>query len=102
MIQAVEFTAEAKEDVQAGARYYEDKLTGLGLQFATAVETESKLMLNVPNRYPAVSGDVRQCTVKRFPYTIYFRILENRLFVIFVYAVRRDPVELYKLLAQRK
>lgn len=101
MIEKIEFTSGAREDVRTGARYYEEKLEGLGLRFASAVEVEATNILTIPNRYPIATGDIRQSKIKKFPYTIYFRLLEDRVVVICVHAVRRDPVELLVILSKR-
>lgn len=101
MIENIEFTSGARADVRAGARYYEEKLEGLGLRFASAVQLEATNILTAPNRYPIATGGIRQSKIRKFPYTIYFRLLEDRVVVICVHAVRRDPVELLNILSKR-
>src|SRR5918911_360692 len=44
-----------------------------------------------PDRYPIVSGDVREAPVSRFPYCIYYRVKPDRAVVIGVVHTARDP-----------
>jgi hypothetical protein len=101
LIDSVQFTSSAQQDIRLAARYYEDQLGGLGLKFAAAVQSQATSALSVPTRFPIIINDIQQCKVKKFPYTIYFRIINNLMVVICVHAVRRDPAELLRLLAKR-
>jgi toxin ParE1/3/4 len=44
-----------------------------------------------PDRYPVVSGDVREAPVSRFPYCVYYRGKPDRIVVIAVFHTSRDP-----------
>jgi plasmid stabilization system protein ParE len=46
---------------------------------------------NNPERYPEVSGDVREAPVSRFPYGVYYRVKPDRVVVIAVFHASRDP-----------
>ncbi|WP_396133662.1 type II toxin-antitoxin system RelE/ParE family toxin [Chamaesiphon sp. OTE_75_metabat_556] len=47
----------------------------------------------MPESYPAVYRDVRRSIVRRFPYTIYYRIVSSRVIITAVFHGRRDPTD---------
>jgi len=82
---------EAKEELQAAARFYEAEQPGLG----RALLQEVRLTLGFIAERPLASrierGEVRVRTVARFPYRIYYRAGENEIVVIAVGHRRRRP-----------
>ncbi|WP_341731507.1 hypothetical protein [Microcoleus sp. EPA2] len=40
---------------------------------------------------PVVYRDVRRSVVRRFPYTVYYRIVSSRVIVTAIFHSRRDP-----------
>lgn len=57
--------------------YYEEKSTGLGRDFVDEFERQVLTIAAMPERWMVVERDIRRALMKRFPYVIYFRILDN-------------------------
>jgi hypothetical protein len=44
-----------------------------------------------PEAFARVYGDFRQCLMRRFPYSVYYRIGDETIVIIAVHHHRRDP-----------
>jgi plasmid stabilization system protein ParE len=45
----------------------------------------------MPERFPVMLGDVRCMRVRRFPYSLFFRVRGDQVVVLAVFHARRDP-----------
>ena len=54
-------------------RYYEERVAGLGGEFIDEFERQVLGLAATPKRWSVVTGDIRCCLMRRFPYVIYFR-----------------------------
>ena len=72
--------------------YYDGKSAGLGRDFVDEFEKQVMTIAAVPMRWMTVRNDVRRSLMKRFPYVIFFRIVEDQLIRITVVKhERRHP-----------
>jgi toxin ParE1/3/4 len=87
------FEKEALEEYRETAAWYESQRPGLGAVFVDAVELSVKEILRDPERFQKVDTGLRVYRMKRFPYRLIFRWLEERQHVtIFVVMhIRRKP-----------
>jgi plasmid stabilization system protein ParE len=72
-------------------RYYESCQSGLGDEFAAAVEQKLYSIQQNPKSYAAIYANVREAIVARFPYAIYFTISDESIDVWAVFHQSRDP-----------
>jgi plasmid stabilization system protein ParE len=71
--------------------WYEEEQPQLGEAFLNEVlEAFEKITAN-PLRYAVVRLDFRMALVHRFPYAVYFRIVENKIAVIAIIHTSRNP-----------
>jgi plasmid stabilization system protein ParE len=87
----IRFRAAAQDEFDAAVAWYESGRTGLGDQFAEAVEELLTEVANSPDRYPVIEGDIHEAPVKGFPYCVYYRVRGGTLVVLAVYHQSRDP-----------
>ena len=82
----------AGNDVQDGIDYYDDKATGLGLKFKTAVDKEFSAISKNPF-YQIRYNNVRCKQVKKFPYLIHFYVDEavKTAYILAVISTHKDP-----------
>lgn len=71
--------------------WYEQRRTGLGEAFATAVERVTDRLAAQPDFYPVVHREVREALVSGYPYCLYYRVEEHRVVVLSVFHTSRDP-----------
>jgi toxin ParE1/3/4 len=86
------FDSEADKEFRAAASYYEEQRAGLGDEFATQVEQAVERIAQMPQAFPGhgASG-LRKCHLRRFPYTLFFLELEDRIWIAAVAHQRRRP-----------
>jgi toxin ParE1/3/4 len=82
---------EAEYDVEEAYRWYEDHRPGLGSDFILCVEEGLAKILRDPEMYQVVHKKVRRLLIRRFPYGIFYVWDQNRVVVLAVAHVRRDP-----------
>jgi plasmid stabilization system protein ParE len=86
------FDSEAEAEFKASAAYYESQRAGLGDEFAVEVEAGLQRIAQMPQALPRHgSSQLRKCILKRFPFTIFFLELEDRIWIAAVAHQRRRP-----------
>jgi plasmid stabilization system protein ParE len=81
----------ARRDLAEAFRWYEARSTGLGHEFLRAVRVVFAAIQREPERHPVVAEDIRKARVARFPYVVYYVVLDTRISVIAVMHGRRHP-----------
>ena len=76
MIRKVVFRPQADEEVQSARLWYEEQHPGLGIDFANSIDEVIERISSNALAFPMVQGETRRAVVRRFPYGIYFRVLE--------------------------
>lgn len=71
-------------------QWYEDRSAGLGHDFAEEIDARIVRIVESPLVFPRVSGDTRRAVLHRFPYAIYFRLLDDAVIVLAVHG-RQHP-----------
>jgi toxin ParE1/3/4 len=85
------FRRAARLEYDEAAGWYESQRPGLGREFVAEIETALQQACEMPQRFPKMLLDTRCVRVRRFPYSIFFRVRSNQLVVLAVFHVRRDP-----------
>lgn len=67
MISGVGFHPDAKREMREAADFYDLERLGLGAEFLDAVEGTMRRVIEYPESSPVVLGQVRRCSVTRFP-----------------------------------
>jgi plasmid stabilization system protein ParE len=91
-MKSVTFDSEAEDELRAAASYYENQRAGLGDDFVAEVEQGVQRILQMPQAFPLHSASgLRKCILRRFPYTIYFLDLPDRIWIAAVAHQKRRP-----------
>ena len=91
MTLAVVFRHAARREFDEAALWYEERRSGLGVQFTSEINHAIDLTAANPERFPVMHRDVRCVRVRRFPYSVFFRAESRRIVVLAVFHARRDP-----------
>ena len=59
--------------------------------FETELSSAFRELLESPGRFQVVVGHLRRTPLKRFPYTVYFKVYPRRITVVAVIHGRRRP-----------
>jgi plasmid stabilization system protein ParE len=81
----------AAADLDEAYLWYETQQDGLGDEFLAAVIRVLDLVAESPRLYPIVHRDTRRALVKRFPYSILYRLIGDNAVVVSFFQGSRDP-----------
>lgn len=85
------FRPDAAGDVEDAYRWYENQRPGLGEEFLAAVGTVVESLAAYPERFPIVYRQTRRANLRRFPYSLFYRIIDEQVVVVACMHGRRHP-----------
>ena len=90
------FEEEADAEYRAAARWYEERVAGLGIDFLDAVDATLDQIVRLPRagapvRRVPTELQVRQAPVKRFPYRVVYLETSSAIRVLAIAHDRRRP-----------
>ena len=88
---AIAFRAAARREVVEAVAWYEAQRPGLGAEFLNEVERCIASVADRPELYAIVHGEIRRVVTRRFPYSLYYRVRQDRIVVLAVFHGRRQP-----------
>jgi plasmid stabilization system protein ParE len=91
------FRPQAKDEALEAQAWYESRAAGLGLEFARALDAAVAAAARNPTMFTLVTGDCRRVLLRRFPFSMVYRVLGDEFLVVAVFHHRRDPSKLSRL-----
>ena len=82
---------QAAADIEDAYSWYESQRPGLGGEFLAAILAVFALLLESPRRYRVVHRDTRRANLRRFPYGVFYRIIDADVVVIACFHASRNP-----------
>jgi plasmid stabilization system protein ParE len=82
---------EAEADLQEASRWYESQRIGLGDEFLLEVEQGLTRIQETPRLYTEIHGNVRRSLLRRFPYGIFYIVVEDTVVVLAILHQARNP-----------
>lgn len=77
-------------EIREAARWYDERCPGLGDQFIDAIRAAIRNAGRAPQRYAIRNADFRRVLLKRFPYSVWFFVQGNGVFVLSVMHNKRE------------
>jgi plasmid stabilization system protein ParE len=87
----VSFRPQARAEARRAKAWYNEQVPGLGLDFARTLDAAVTAISERPEAFAKVYGEFRQCVMRRFPYSIFFRTTSAGIVIIAVHHQSRDP-----------
>ena len=81
----------AINNAKASYNYYELIQLGLGDRFMKELERRIKIIQLNPKLFRKIKDDIRQVSLKKFPFVIIYEIFENIIIVYAVFHTSRNP-----------
>ncbi len=81
----------ARDEFDAAIDWYEQQEAGLGYEFAECVRAVLERISATPELYAKVHQEVRKALVRKFPYSVYYRLRPDRIVVLAVFHNKRNP-----------
>jgi len=85
------FHPEAENELNSTIDFYNQKVSGLGLEFLDEIERVINLINKNPDRWLVLKYQVRRYIVKQFPYSIFYIFEPNRIYVVAIAHQKRKP-----------
>ena len=82
---------EARAEFDDALDWYEQQRPGLGVDFVTQVQEVFDRIGATPERYAQIFQDIRRVVVRRFPYSIFYKVESQQVVVLAVFHSRRNP-----------
>jgi toxin ParE1/3/4 len=90
----VHILEEAAEDVTAIHDWYETKRPGLGADFELCIEEIFNRISSMPETYPGWYRKTRCALLMRFPYGIFYNIIDSVVYIIGIFHLKRKPARI--------
>jgi hypothetical protein len=74
---AVEFNPEFYSDIEQAFDWYNEKQSGLGDKFITAVKQQTEKLSTSPLHFAVKYDNIRCMNFKKFPYLLHYRVDEE-------------------------
>ncbi len=84
---------EAEAEIGEAAHWYESKRAGLGAEFVAVVDTVFEAIVEAPRASPVwkPKAAYRRAALRRFPYVVFFHIVDGDVEVVAVAHAKRRP-----------
>ena len=82
---------EAKTEITEAYEWYESKQHKLGKRLISVLDNYFSTIKKSPKQFPKVLNNMRQATIKKFPYIIIFEIENNEIIVFAVFHSSQNP-----------
>jgi plasmid stabilization system protein ParE len=81
----------AAADIEEAYEWYEHQRVGLGDEFLAAVSTLIQSLETYPEGFPVVYRQTRRANLRRFPYSLFYRIIDDQVIVVACMHGQRHP-----------
>ena len=86
------FMPAARLEVIEAQDWYEKERAGLGVEFRMEIDHQVSRILEHPLHFPRMLADVHRAKLRRFPYGLFFRPLDEAIYVIACFHSSRNPI----------
>lgn len=85
------FRPEAQKEVLAAQSWYEDRVAGLGHEFARAVDEAIERIRKTPTAYPSLDTPYRHLMLRKYPFSIVYHATDSEVVVVSCFHHLRKP-----------
>ena len=87
----MKISPEAEADLAEARAFYEGRRGGLGDEFLESFEDTLRSIETSPEAFSVVHRQLRRTLMRRFPFSVYYRIEGGEPVIIAVFHSRRNP-----------
>jgi plasmid stabilization system protein ParE len=88
---ALEYLDAALEEAEAAARWYTARSEAAALGFADEIDAAASAIERLPNAWPAYEHGTRRFLLRRYPFSVVYRIEPDRILIVAVAHGHRRP-----------
>ncbi len=83
-------------DVESAVDWYNHEINGLGQRFFQSFELATIRIIDNPYNYSFITKYVRRCPVRKFPYSVFYLVKEENIYILAVIHRRRSHAYIRK------
>lgn len=87
----INYLSGARRDFDESFDWYVARSTQTAVRFADSVDAALMKVAENPTRIDSLDGVHRECPLKRFPFRIVYRVIENHVLVVAIAHSKRNP-----------
>jgi plasmid stabilization system protein ParE len=87
----IDYVSGARRDFDESFDWYAERSTQAAVRFADAVDAALVKIAANPTRFATPDGVHRECPVKKFPFRVVYRLVDNRVLVVAIAHAKRRP-----------
>ncbi len=87
----IRFLTPAEIEMFEASAYYEMQATGLGSNFLDIIEEATNEIKENPRTWPKIDQGIRRRIVRRFPYSILYRIHGDEIIIVAIMHQKQKP-----------
>lgn len=99
-IRSIQILSDAEIDLEYGRKFYESQEHGVGEYFWDCLLSDIESLIIYGGIHSKECGYYRMLS-KRFPYSIYYDVIDEVAYVIAVLPMRRDPNWIQETMGER-
>jgi toxin ParE1/3/4 len=84
-------TAAARKDIAEAQDWCRRESAALAASFRAELDRQMGRIVDRPALFPFARADVRRAKLRRFPYSVLFRVMPDGIYVIACFHSSRDP-----------
>jgi hypothetical protein len=81
----------AVSELEEACLYYEEKVSGLGIEFEEEIFVLIGLIKNNPLLFPIKFSNIHEAVVKRFPFVVNYEIYGKQIIISAIFHVKQNP-----------
>jgi len=85
------FHPDTLNEIIESYNWYESKTQGLGNDFIAELESSFRIIMELPETWPAISGKLRRYLLNKFPFGVVYQHNNNDIIVLAVMHLSRKP-----------
>ena len=91
MARELEYLEEALEEAEAAARWYAERSATAAAAFSDEIDAAESAIVRLPEAWPPFDHGTRRYLLRRFPFSVVYRIEPTRIVIVAVAHFRRRP-----------
>ena len=101
-IAGVDLLATAEAELLDAIAWYNEQSEGLGYEFAAETLRTIERIVRYPQAWALLSNRTRRCRTNRFPYGVIYQIRKDRVLIVSIMHMKREPNSWRNYLPSRK
>jgi plasmid stabilization system protein ParE len=87
----IDYLSGARQDFDESFDWYAERSAQSAVRFAAAVDAALDRIAANPTQFASPDGVHRECPVKKFPFRVVYRLVDDRVLVVAIAHAKRRP-----------